>query len=529
MISPFAIRAFLKRPLSSYSWLKDQRERDIDAAIREIWQLQSPLTYHQKVCFLVAVAEPCFALFLEMGLGKTLLILELIMYWRSKVQCERSLVLVPTDEIAYTWEQEIQTWFPKLPYAVLTGSTVEKIMGFDREKVVTVVSYPGLNYMAGTKRYNPKRDKNELVPGKAKLKALAAGLDMVVADESYHLANPQSLTWKIATRISKDVPIRYALSGRPFGRDPFALWGQFYFIDRGETLGETQGLFREAFFTKKPRFFGGPFSFDYTFKKAMEGTLGRMVAHHSIQYRADECIQLPPLVKVRKYVQLPGDAAGYYAKLRERLRKAQGNFTETKNVFMLMRQLSSGFMGYRDDETGERAQVALETNPKLELCLELIDEMPETEKVVIFYEFTYSARQLVARLAKAKITYEWLWSGAKDTQAALKRFKRPDGGRVMLVQSRIGSEGLNLQVARYLIFFESPVSAVVRDQAEHRSRRQGQTRTVIQYDLITRNTADESILAFHATGNDIYKAVMANPGVLDQPAKRSKGKLQKAA
>jgi SNF2 family DNA or RNA helicase len=529
MISPYAVKEFLKRKLISYTWLKQQPEAELDKSIAALWKLRSPLRFHQKVCFLAAIAEPCFGLFLEMGLGKTLLVLELIQYWRAQGQCERVLVLVPTDEIAYAWELQILEWFPKLPYVILTGSTIDKVEGFDREKLITVVSYPGLLYMACMKRYNAKRKRNEMVPDNKKVVRLASGIDMVVADESYHLSNPGSLTWWVVTKFVKAIPIRYALSGRPFGRDPFALWGQFYFMDEGDTLGDSQGLFREAFFSKKAKFFGGPFSFDYTFKKKMENDLARMVAHRSMQYRADECIQLPERMVLRKYFKLPGDALGYYAKLRERLRNARGDFTETKLTFMLMRQLSSGFMGYTDAETDERAQVSLDTNPKLELCLELIDEMADSDKVVIFYEFTYSARLLTARFNKLKLAYGWLWSGTKDTQSILKKFNSPSGLQVLLVQSRVGSEGLNLQAARNVIFYESPVSAVVRDQAEHRCWRQGQKRKVFQYDLVARNTVDERILDFHATGNDIYRAVMADPSLIDAKPRLAPSPRRKVA
>ena len=136
---------------------------------------------------------------------------------------------------------------------------------------------------------------------------------------------------------------------------------------------------------------------------------------------------------------------------------------------------------------------------------------------MIFYFFTYSAKLISARLKEAKIKHGWIYSGTKDSRTVLRRFDTDPDCRVLLVQNRSGSEGLNLQVARVVIFYENSLSVIEREQAEKRCWRQGQQHRVFQYDLVVRNTVDQRILDFHKEGKDIFKAVIADPMSVIRP------------
>jgi hypothetical protein len=95
----------------------------------------------------------------------------------------------------------------------------------------------------------------------------------------------------------------------------------------------------------------------------------------------------------------------------------------------------------------------------------------------------------------------------------MERFLSEPKCHPAVINHKIGAYSLDgLQhVSNYTIFYESPVSPIDREQAEHRLVRDGQERRVFQYDLIVRGSVDARILAFHAEGEDMFNALLRDP------------------
>lgn len=518
MISREAINAYLNAKYDSHLWMKSLSEEVLDQFIDEMQPKPDlrrfPLRKHQKVGFILGVAYPEFYLHYDMGLGKCMLSLALLNYFIRIGRIRKAIVLAPTDEICDTWEEEIHKWnFPD-PYILLKGSTETKWEWYEGlEEGVAIASYPGLVWMLCEKEMKKGRGKkhNELVPKKDLVSRFNRNIDAVIFDEITKCGNNGSLTFRLCNQISKVASYRYGLSGRAFGRDPMVAWAQFGLTDRGLTFHKNKGFFQEVFFESKKKFWGGPYSKEYKFNKKREGDFGRIMQHRSIRYSSDECLDLPALVADRKYVVLPSTSSVYYRKAVEELKKSRGNLRECKNAFIRMRQISSGFIGFIDDDTGERAQLEFEENPKLDLLLDLIEQVPDNRKFVICVDFIYSGLRISKALRGMKIQHGFLWSGTKDWPSLKSRFDNAEDFRGLIVQSQKGSYGLNLQAANYSFVYESPISVEVREQYNRRLRRQGQKHTVFQYDLIMRNTADEAILRFHAEGRNLYKSLVIDP------------------
>jgi SNF2 family DNA or RNA helicase len=140
--------------------------------------------------------------------------------------------------------------------------------------------------------------------------------------------------------------------------------------------------------------------------------------------------------------------------------------------------------------------------------MELIDELPETEKLVVFNEFLHSGDVIVDALKERGIGHARLCSKTTDKGGELRRFLNDPPCRVFVVNSQSGALGLNLQTAHYVAVYESPVSPIVRQQLEARCLRQGQTETVFIYDLVCKNTIDQRILGFLAEGRDLFRALV---------------------
>jgi hypothetical protein len=519
MISEKAIKQFINGQRDDYRWLKELNHRELNELLGELdpkpnfWPR---LGTHQKVALYLGILLESFAFWYDMGTGKTLVSLELLQYWWDTGELRRALVFVTSDKAFSTWERQIKQYKITVPFCTLdAGSSKEKWRILDNfDEGIILLHYPGAVAMVSGPS---KKKKSKLGLVSSLIEKLLINVDAVVYDESTKAGNTQSLTHKLCRKASHAAAFRYALAGMPHGRDPTPLWSQMYLVDNGETLGPTLGLFREAFFSSAENPFvpvrQRKFALDYTFKERMTGKLARMALHRSLAYTADECIDLPPERDISEYIKLPPDTRALYQELVDELISAKGNLRAVKNAFLRMRQLSSGFLGMKDDETGERAEIEFSPNVKLERLLDLASTFSEDRKALIFYQYTHSGRSIVKAFKEEfKLDVPWLWSGTKNPRKALSDFIE---GPVpfCVINNQVGAYSLDgLQVANYEFIYEAPLSAIDYEQMRRRIKRQGQKfRTVFYYNLIVSGTVDEKILEFHKEGRDLFKSLITDP------------------
>ncbi len=421
------------------------------------------------------------------------------------------MIFAPTDEVVLGWQEEIEKWTPNLPVQLLLGTRQEKWDNLaNAKRGVLIGTYIGVSTMV-SELLSVSDKRRAWIPEPKLVKMLTKRLTGVVYDESTRVKVRGTLSYAVANDVSRAVAIRYALAGRPFGRDPLDLWAQFFLIDRGQTLSPTLGLYREAFFTKKNSHWGGPYAFEYKFKKNMADDLARITGHRSIRYSVDECDRLPDLVRIRKSVVFPRENEEYYRNEIKKIIAAHGNVREIKNGFLRLRQLSSGFLGLIDDETDERVMIEFQKNPKLDLLEELIDSLPDERKATIFHEFNFSGQKIVNMLKKMKIKHGWLHGGTKDWTTMKQKFDNDPDYRVMVINSKKGAYGLNLQNANYCFFYENPTSIIDREQCEKRIHRQGQKHKCFIYDLTVKDTVDDKILFYQQEGKDLFESLTKDP------------------
>lgn len=515
MIPKSAIRAFLKRERNDWSWYKDLTDEELAARCAKlpvrppIW---NKLKRHQKQGLLLGIRLRRLAYWYSTGTGKTLMVLALLRYFQAKGKLHRALVLVPNLSNKAEWAQEIEKHTSRLTYRVLDGPLQGRwdalLAGKEAVYLDTYAGFARLMSMP-----HPKKRIGGLTVDHDKVEELGPLLDMIVCDESSQggLGNHNSMTYRIMRKLSHLNPnaLVALLNGTPFGKDPTPLWPQMFVVDKGETLGESLGLFREGLYTEVE----GKFTKEWVFEPASAGKLHNMLKHRSLHYQADEA-DLPAVVRITKNVGMGREAELVYNKALASLRAARGNVQALKNEFLRMRQLSSGFLGYKDDEAGKSAQLEFPYKPKLELLLSLLSSVVDQHKAVVFNEYTFSGSMICRELKKLGIKHARIYGGTKDVAAELRAFTKDESCRVLVVNHQAGGLGLNLQVAKYCIYFESPCSPRVRIQSEARVHRQGSAHDrVYIYDLVA-SDVDLALLAMHKEGRSLLDAILKGEKVL---------------
>lgn len=513
MIKKQAIDNFLKRERDDFRPWKQITDSKLERLYANLpgappQQLWDKMRRVQRVCFLLiaTLREHKFALHLDTGTGKTLVAIALTRYAGQRGRVFRTLVLVPRNVNKSEWVRELKKHVPhESSWVMLTGSSKKKWQLLEEaDDEFVICTYSGLAHMV-SKRAPTKKGKEKLVPNAALVERLMKSVDGLICDEATEVSSRATLAWRICRKLAQSAGTVIELTGTPFGRDPTPLWSQMYLVDNGHTLGENLGLFRAALFKQRDNYWSGfP---EFTFDKKKKAVLHRLIAHRSIRFEANEA-DLPKCVRITKEVTIAHDVQEYYDKARQQLIDAHGNYNDMKNAFVRMRQIAAGFLGYYDDEIGEKAQFEFPDNPKLEMTVGLVESVYQRHKAVVFHDFNYSGSMLARELKKIGVPFTWVYGKTKDPDKALNDFINDDECRVLLMSSA-GSAGLNLQIARYLFFFESPVPVITRKQTERRVERQfSEHDTVFIYDVVARGTFDARILKAHREGADLFKAII---------------------
>lgn len=511
-IRPRAIRAWLQEPRRDFRKFKRYSLSKLES-LRETLVVRPPiwkrLAKHQRAALLLGAMNSRFCFWMDTGTGKTLLSIALVRYFIRAKRAERSLVLVPAKVNRSEWAREIRKHSPNTPYVILRGTTAQKwdlLNNVDAD--IYIDTFAGFVRMVTTSKPKPKGKKGmRLVMNVSRMNKVAARVQGLIMDESIQVimkGKHGSLQHRACRKLSRLCKFAFALNGTPFGRDPTDLWGQMFVVDHGKTLGPTLGMFRAAFFSESQNYWGG---YEYTFKQKMESDLHRIMAAGSIRYEVDAA-DLPKVVPVIKKVKLSTDAATMYEDAMAALRAARGNHVAQENAFIRMRQISSGWVGYKDDTDGTRARYEFKENPKLESLLGVIDEINGEHKCIVYYDFTHSGDMIEKALKERGVGTVRIYSKTKDAEGTLAKFDASKKHSVLILQNRMAI-GLNLQVARYGLVFETAVSAVLRKQADRRFIRQySEHKSVVLMDFVAAGTYDERILKYHKQGADLFAAIV---------------------
>lgn len=508
LISRRAVNEFLDRDFENFTWMKSLLREQI---MRELAHLKVKPAFktepwlHQLVCFYIGLMYPRFLFLLDMGLGKSKILADLITQTQRERKLEGALITVPRLINIDSWTEDLAKHSDLEPWGINVSDTEEKWERLICPKGdVTIIDYQGL-HLAVCKRIPAKKGKGyDLVWDAKKLTALMRRYNWIGLDEIHKLKNHNSLWFSIANQITKRAEFTYGSTGTLFGKEVEAIWSQFYLVDRGETFGQNLGPFRAAFFTAKMNPWKGQV---LTFNKSMDAPLHKMLQHRSIRYDEDEVLDLPARVMRTLSCDMGEEQREHYMRALEGLINAGGQVSALEAQWLRMRQIVSGYLAWSDG-MGDHI-LRFKINPKLDLLESIIDSMGDT-KIVVAYDYTETGRMIVDRVKEMGLGYEWYYGGTKDKSASRKRFLTDPKCRVFVMNSEAGGTGNDgmQAVARYLVFYETPPEPISRKQTLKRIHRPGQLRRSFIYDLVMRRSLDKGILEDIAEGNNVYAAVV---------------------
>lgn len=406
---------------------------------------------------------PRCGLFLEMGLGKTVITLtalERLMYDRFEVG--RVLVIAPLRVAEDTWSRESEKWDH------LKHLRISKILGTPQKRREALAA-----------------DADIYVINRENVVWLCSELagdwpfDTVVIDELSSFKSPKAQRFKALRKYIVKAKRVIGLTGTPAPNGLIDLWSQIYLIDGGERLGRTVTGYRDRYFLPDKR--NGMTIFTYKLKPDADRLIWDKLSDICISMRAEDWLTLPERIDNLVTVRLTDKQRKAYDEFeREQyIEFAEGEVTALSAAALTNKllQFSNGAV-YKSDggyiETGSGKLDALED----------IITAAGGRPVLCFYSYKHDLERIRARFDFAQTL---------DSAGQIERWNR---GKIPLLLAHPASagHGLNLQAGgSIIVWFGLTWSLELYQQANARLHRQGQQQKVIVHHLITEGTCDEKV------------------------------------
>jgi SNF2 family DNA or RNA helicase len=339
--------------------------------------------------------------------------------------------------------------------------------------------------------------------------------DLIIVDEAHHLRDRSSQSWKLLDLLNKRFLL--LLSATPVQNDLIELYNLLTLLKPG--IFKTPKEFRLAYMTPgKPR------------QPANSDTLRVLMRDAMIRNtRAVVALKLPRRhATTIKVDGGPGEAEAYadLAAATRRLAAEDEAKRERLGLYHLLSAAGSSpksaaavvarFAARNggDPIWAELAErwAAIKTGGKEAALIDLVRRNP-TEKKLVFVHSRETLAYLADRLDKAGILlarFDGSLSGPQK-DAAVAAFR--DHATVLL-STQSGGEGRNIQFCNTLINFDVPLNPMAIEQRIGRIDRIGQSREVFVFNLVTRGTLEEQVLALLDEKISMFELVVGEVGAI---------------
>lgn len=417
------------------------------------------------------VSDPAVGLFLEPGLGKTVITLTAIQELKfNRWQVMRPLVVAPKKVAEATWSSEAAKWDH------LKALRVVPILGTEKQRINALYS-PGDVWVIN----------RENIPWLADYCRNEWPFDMVVLDESTSFKNSRSKRFMALKRMRPRINRLVELTGTPSPNGMEDLYAQVYLLDGGVRLGRTLTSFRESFMSQDYAHPGQQYR-TYSMLPGADSKIRAAISDICISMKTEDYLTLPDYIEDVVPVALDAAAKKAYMKLeREMLLQVDTETITAGSAAVLngkLLQLCGGAV-YSNDGT-----VAMVHSCKLDAFLELIEQLGD-DHALVFYWFQHERDRLMEALSGTGRRVR-VYEGPEDEQAW-------NAGEVdvLLAHPVSCGYGLNLQAGgHHAIWYTLPNWALeIFQQANKRLHRQGQQYPVITHILAVQGGVDEDVLA----------------------------------
>ena len=458
---------------------------------------------HQLKALEMSWDKKVFAYFMEMGTGKSKVLIDNMSILYDKGLINGALIIAPKGVYKNWFDSEIPTHMANHieKTMVLWESTASK----SKEKELNTLfksSYDLHILIMNVEALSTKKGKQFAE------KFLSCHKTLMAIDESTTIKNPGAARTKNIVDLGKNVLYKRILTGSPVTKSPLDLFTQCVFLDPWLLDHQSYYSFKTRYaITKQINVSGRMVQIVVGYRNLPE--LSEKIKPFSHRVLKDDCLDLPPKTYMKRTIQLTEEQNKVYKQMKEiALATLNGKLTTTHNVITQLMRLHQITCGHFKSDDGQVQKIA---SNRLDELMDVLSEMEG--KAVIWAHYRYDIEVIVEAIKKeygdnSVVTY-YGDTTTDDRQKAIKLIQDPNSPvRFIVGTPQTGGYGITLTGASTMIYYSNGYDLEKRQQSEARIDRIGQEKPMTYIDIIAEGTVDEKIVKALRTKVDIATQIM---------------------
>jgi len=444
---------------------------------------------HQLTALGASHNKENFALFMEMGTGKSKVLIDNIAMLYDKGKINAALIVAPKG-VYHNWErQELPIHMPEhVLYQIITWSPSEtkkqqialkKLFIHDEDLVIFLMNIEAFSTKKGVRIAE---------------RFLLAHSALMAIDESTTIKSPTASRTKNVLKLRFLAKYRRILTGAPVTKSPLDLYTQCFFLDPDFLDFSSYYAFKNRYAIMVDRNVG-THSFRHVMGYRRLDELNKKLESFSYRVLKEDCLDLPEKVYMKRIITLTPEQKKMYSEMKKfALAELKGKKTTATSALAQLVRLHQITCGHLTTDDGE---IRTLKNNRIKELLDILEEVDG--KVIIWAVYRHDIKKITSVLSEryGKNTVESFFGDTldRDRQDIVDRFQdRESDLRFFVGNPKTGGYGLTLTASHTVIYYSNSYDLEVRLQSEDRAHRISQDKKVTYIDLITEGTVDELIV-----------------------------------
>ena len=443
---------------------------------------------HQLTALEKSWNRETYAYFMEMGTGKTKVLIDNVAMLYDKGKVNGALIIAPKGVVGTWYNQEIPTHLPThienvsvLWQANITKGQSKKLgtlFKTGEELHFLIMNVEALSTSKGTDFAR---------------KFLSSHNTLMAIDESTTIKNPKAKRTKNIIKLSEMAKYRRIMTGSPVTRNPLDLYSQCQFLSPWLLDFQSYCAFRTRYaIMKTANISGRQIQLVAGFQRLAE--LSDKLKPFSYRVLKEDCLDLPDKIYMKRQIKLSPDQNKLYQQMKkEALAILNGKKVTTVNALTQLMRLHQITCGHftADDGTIQRIP-----NNRISELMDVLDEIEG--KAIIWAHYQWDIKDIIKEIVKVHgpgsiVDYYGL-TPQDERQGNIKKFQEDDKCRFIVGTPQTGGYGITLTAANTVIYYSNGYDLEKRLQSEDRAHRIGQKKSVTYVDILADETVDEKIV-----------------------------------
>ena len=443
---------------------------------------------HQLTALEKSWNRETYAYFMEMGTGKTKVLIDNAAMLYDKGKINGVLIIAPKGVVGTWYNQEIPIHLPDhienvsvLWQPLMTKKKKEELdelLKVGEELHILVMNVEALSTNKGVEFAS---------------RFLNSHNTLMAIDESTTIKNPKAKRTKNIVNLSMSSKYRRIMTGSPVTKNPLDLFSQCYFLDPYHLGHESYYSFRMRYaIMKTANISGRQIQLVSGFKNL--GELSDKLKPFSYRVLKEDCLDLPDKIYMKRQIKLSSEQLKLYDQMRkEALATLNGKKVTTVNALTQLMRLHQITCGHFTADDGTTQSIP---NNRINELMDVLDEIEG--KAIIWAHYQYDITNIIKEIVKVHgpgsvVDYYGL-TPQDERQPNIKKFQDDPRCRFMVGTPSTGGYGITLTAANTVIYYSNGYDLEKRLQSEDRAHRIGQKKSVTYVDINAEETVDEKIV-----------------------------------